>query len=257
MSSLNLPLIHNYLDTQLNFTPYIQLFASLPSTNQYLLDHSQTLNSGTICIAAQQTAGRGRRGRVWQSPACNNIYLSILWEFPPNLALNGLSLVIGIAAAKALNRYGIAGIQLKWPNDIYYNYRKLGGILVEHAANCRLVIGIGINGELPTDADANAWISTQIITGQICEQNYLASLLICELITILNVFMQQGLIGFKADWQALDMLAQQAVTVHTATQIYTGIADGIDICGRLRVRDDQGLQVFDSADVSVRPQHLK
>lgn len=231
----------------------ILIFESLDSTNQYLLDHPE-LPSGTVCLAEQQTAGRGRRGRPWLSPQGSNIYFSMVWEFAEPCQLDGLSQAVGVATATALAHYGIQYIQLKWPNDIYFAAHKLGGILLESRQAKRVIIGIGINGSLPPDtAIDQAWTDIQTITGRPCARNQLIGLLLEQLLTMLPKFTQSGLASLRQQWLALDMLAQQLVEVQTAQTTYQGIAHGIDEYGRLRINCDGKWYLIDCADVTVRP----
>jgi BirA family biotin operon repressor/biotin-[acetyl-CoA-carboxylase] ligase len=109
-----------------------------------------------VCMAETQTAGRGRRGRQWQSPLGGNVYFSLLKRFAHGMgALSGLSLVAGVALIQALGDCGVTGVGLKWPNDVLADGRKLAGILVELGGEflgpCHAVIGIGINLRLPPD----------------------------------------------------------------------------------------------------------
>ncbi len=112
-------------------TPFA-LIPVIESTNQYILDNARELDSGFVCIAEYQSKGRGRRGREWISPFGSNLYLSMFWQLEAGMAAAmGLSLVVGIAIAEAIEKLGIEGIKLKWPNDLYHNDKKLAGILVE------------------------------------------------------------------------------------------------------------------------------
>jgi biotin-[acetyl-CoA-carboxylase] ligase BirA-like protein len=126
----------------------IDVLDSCDSTNAVLLARAEAgAPSGTVVIANEQTAGRGRRGRSWFASRGDSLTFSLLWRFAPGTAPAGLSLAVGLAVAQALEKVGAGGTALKWPNDILKDGRKLGGILVEllpgapHAA----VIGIGIN----------------------------------------------------------------------------------------------------------------
>ena len=116
--------------------------------------------SGLVCTAEQQTAGRGRRGREWISPFGRNLYVSTVWEFTQGAAaLEGLSLAVGVAVAQALKGLGLPEVQLKWPNDIQHEGKKLGGVLLEMVGDasrqCQVVVGIGVNVAMP-GAAANA-----------------------------------------------------------------------------------------------------
>lgn len=136
----------------------IHCFDQIDSTNAWLLEQStQGAASGTCVLAERQTAGRGRRGRVWHSPFGSNLYLSMLWRFDAGpAALGPLSLAAGTAVAQALQYLGVSGVQLKWPNDIHWQARKLGGLLIEVAGEThgpsQAVLGLGLNIRMPDGA---------------------------------------------------------------------------------------------------------
>ncbi|HEY0894151.1 MAG TPA: biotin--[acetyl-CoA-carboxylase] ligase, partial [Cellvibrio sp.] len=116
--------IHSSLPIKLN------LFPQIDSTNAYLMRHTNPALQ--VCLAESQSAGRGRRGRVWVSPFAQNIYCSIGWGFEGGVAaLEGLSLAVGLVIVRTLQCYGIAGLELKWPNDVLYHDHKLAGVLIE------------------------------------------------------------------------------------------------------------------------------
>ena len=125
---------------------------SLSSTNDYLMElvsKSATLMPKTAVLAETQTAGKGRQGRNWVSVK-GNILLSVYRPFAGKFEdLYGLSLAVGIAIARVLKAHGLADVQLKWPNDIYWQERKMGGILIETKQNrpgvIDTIIGIGLN----------------------------------------------------------------------------------------------------------------
>jgi BirA family transcriptional regulator, biotin operon repressor / biotin---[acetyl-CoA-carboxylase] ligase len=154
----------------------LEIHDTLNSTNSYLMERSQqNAPSGFICFAEHQTAGKGRRGRQWVSPYGNNIYLSILWRFQyGGIAVTaGLSLAMGVAVIRALRQHNIHDVGLKWPNDIYYQGKKLGGILIEVSGEtdgpCAAVIGLGLNLFLPetqTQSITQAWTDLTRIIGE-------------------------------------------------------------------------------------------
>ena len=105
---------------------------ALGSTNSELLRRSAPLRGTDVLLAERQTGGRGRRGRAWASPLAANIYLSLSRTFAGGLSrMGGLSLAAGVAVGEALRELGVAGVGLKWPNDVLVDGRKLGGLLVE------------------------------------------------------------------------------------------------------------------------------
>lgn len=132
----------------------LHVFESLPSTNTWLGERAPG-PPGRLdaAIALHQTAGRGRRGSAWIAPAGSGLCLSVRWTYasiPP--APSALTLALGLAAATALDSLGVQDIELKWPNDLVRDGRKLGGVLVESAGangGMSVVAGIGINVRLP------------------------------------------------------------------------------------------------------------
>ena len=95
-------------------------FDEIPSTNAFILKHAEDLVSGDICVAEYQSAGRGRRGRVWVSPYGCHLYFSMYWQFPQGMAqAMGLSLVVACSIVSVLQQLGVDGVGVKWPNDIY------------------------------------------------------------------------------------------------------------------------------------------
>jgi BirA family biotin operon repressor/biotin-[acetyl-CoA-carboxylase] ligase len=233
----------------------VHVFPECPSTNEWLLEQG---GCGDVCLAEKQTAGRGRRGRVWQSPAQKNIYFSLRWCFERVPAFYGsLSLQVGLAVAGALKEAGLQGHGLKWPNDIYYDGRKLGGILLQTAQPLQqVIIGIGLNvnmrGEDVEGID-QPWCSLADILGQPFDRNRLVSVLLQHLLPALQTFPAADKTRLIKDWQQWDILAGKQVQIHSGSQLFTGLVQGINAQGQLDVLLNSGVQqYFSSADVSVR-----
>ncbi|MCW5589086.1 MAG: bifunctional biotin--[acetyl-CoA-carboxylase] ligase/biotin operon repressor BirA [Legionellales bacterium] len=240
--------------------PRLDIFEAIDSTNRYLLNYDHAEN-GHVCLAEQQFAGRGRQGRSWASPYATNIYLSLLWLVNDGPGrLSGLSLVTGIAVIKALQRYGIPGLKLKWPNDIVYQGAKLGGILVEIAGDlagrCRVIIGIGINTAMPAAVGKKIdqpWIDTTTILNKMPQRNVLTALLLEELFTILPQFCEWGLSAYIPEWQKLDLTYGKEIIVQTPAKTLQGKGQGIDQHGNLLLQTPETLHTLFSGEVSVRP----
>jgi BirA family transcriptional regulator, biotin operon repressor / biotin---[acetyl-CoA-carboxylase] ligase len=133
----------------------VYAFESIPSTNDFLKEAARKgAPEGTVVIARQQTAGRGRQGRAWESPA-GNLFLSFLLRPTARGTLSLIPLAVGLAVADALEGQG-AACRLKWPNDVLAHDRKLAGILAEASADAAgvdaVVVGIGVNVSLDPDA---------------------------------------------------------------------------------------------------------
>ncbi len=240
--------------TQVLF-PRIQIFKQLPSTNQWLLEHGQC---GDVCLTEQQTAGRGRRGRVWDSPAGLNIYLSLKYCFaavPKHLGMLGLS--IGLSVAEALAQCGIQQHGVKWPNDIYMQQKKVGGILLESVgALQQIVVGIGLNVNVQPQHNTlitQPWTSLAAEQGHTLNRHVLIAALLNQLSADFQTFSALNMAEFQRHWQRWDVLDQQTVRVMAGNEYYEGIACGIDSQGQLRLqRRDGSITTFSSADVSVR-----
>ncbi|WP_299205567.1 bifunctional biotin--[acetyl-CoA-carboxylase] ligase/biotin operon repressor BirA [uncultured Amphritea sp.] len=233
------------------------------STNDYLLDlkNSQP-NQNIACFAEYQSNGKGRRGRQWLAPFGTNIYHSLLWHFKKDPAeIVGLSLAIALAAVNALKRYGIVDdIAVKWPNDILWQGRKLGGVLLEmvaeHHGYCALVIGIGLNTHIANKfahCIDQPWVDIQHITQSQPRRNQLAGLLLNETIHTLIAFEQQGLQPFLDAWQPLDYMLGKMVTLYTANGNINGVMNGISDKGELVLLCENNQQKrFFNGELSVR-----
>lgn len=219
---------------------------------------------GLVVLAEQQSAGKGRRGRPWHSPFGRNIYCSIVWEFDSGVAaLEGLSLAVGVGVVRALHTVGVHDTQLKWPNDVLHNRRKLAGILLEMTGDvsgcCQVVIGVGINVAManlkdPVSID-QPWTDANTVAGKAVSRNALASSLIAQLLQLLTEFEVEGFEKFHNDWAALDCTRGKPVTVHVGENLLHGIAAGVDNSGALAVDTELGRQWFHGGEVSLRVQN--
>ncbi|MDR3491421.1 MAG: biotin--[acetyl-CoA-carboxylase] ligase [Gammaproteobacteria bacterium] len=238
----------------------LDIFESINSTNSYLLERAKSgAATGTVCLAQMQTEGRGRHGRVWNSESRANLYLSMLWHFPAQQSdLSSLSLAVAVVVASVLKKYGVTyGVELKWPNDVLFSGRKLAGILLEtlSAQNGQIpvVIGIGINILLPSEINEPAWIDLNEIMGKLGSCNYLAGLLINELLERLPHYKNRGLLPFLEEWQAYDYLKNKSVTIHDGEQVNEGVVLGITSEGELLLKRPSGeIEKFRCGEVSVR-----
>jgi BirA family biotin operon repressor/biotin-[acetyl-CoA-carboxylase] ligase len=239
-----------------------EIHDQINSTNSYLVECSQNdAPSGSICFAEHQTAGKGRRGRHWVSPYGSNICFSILWRFQQGgpAAISGLSLAIGVAVIRALKEHNINDIGLKWPNDIYSQGKKLGGILVEVSGEtdgpCTAVIGLGLNLLLPeteSETITQAWTDLSKITGQNkLFRNKLAGTLLNQLLPVIAGFESAGIKAYLDEWRDYDCLKGKFVTIFLVKQQLEGIVEGIDNNGMLLIkRSDGTVQAFASGEVS-------
>jgi BirA family biotin operon repressor/biotin-[acetyl-CoA-carboxylase] ligase len=238
-----------------------EIHDQIDSTNSYLMERSQhDALSGSVCFAEYQTDGKGRRGRHWVSPYGSNIYLSILWRFQQGPAsISGLSLAIGVAVIRALKHHQVNNIDLKWPNDIYSQGKKLGGILVEVSGEtdgpCNAVIGLGLNLFMPeakAEQITQAWTDLSKVTGQSRQfRNKLAGTLLNHLLPVIADFESIGIQSYLDEWRDYDCLVGKAATLFIGQQQFEGFVQGIDDKGMLLLeRSDGSVQTFASGEVS-------
>ncbi|WP_061707570.1 bifunctional biotin--[acetyl-CoA-carboxylase] ligase/biotin operon repressor BirA [Pseudenterobacter timonensis] len=237
----------------------VTVLSVIDSTNQYLLDRIDQLQSGDSCVAEYQQAGRGRRGRKWFSPFGANLYLSMFWrlEQGPAAAI-GLSLVIGIVMAEVLHDLGASDVRVKWPNDLYLNDRKLAGILVELTGKtgdaAQIVIGAGINmvmRHVESEVVNQGWINLQE-AGITIDRNTLAARMIGELRSALRIFEQEGLTPFLSRWEKLDNFIHRPVKLIIGDKEIYGTSRGIDAQGALLLEQDSIIKPWVGGEISLR-----
>ncbi|MFD1803831.1 bifunctional biotin--[acetyl-CoA-carboxylase] ligase/biotin operon repressor BirA [Mixta tenebrionis] len=241
--------------------PGISVIPVIDSTNQYLLERMNSLQTGDTCVAEYQQAGRGRRGRQWFSPFGANLYLSMYWRLEQGpAAAMGLSLVIGIVIAEVLQQLGAEEVKVKWPNDLYLKDRKLAGILVEMIGKtgdaAQIVFGAGINLAMrspDTSVVNQGWINLQE-AGISINRNELVSMLVNQLRRSLKEFEREGLAPFIPRWQRLDNFINRPVKLLMGDREVLGIARGIDQQGGLLLEQDGVVKSWVGGEISLRPQ---
>jgi BirA family biotin operon repressor/biotin-[acetyl-CoA-carboxylase] ligase len=240
----------------------IILIPVISSTNQYLLEQHQGLQNGTACVAEYQTAGRGRRGRPWLTTFGSCALFSLLWRWPrPPHALVGLSLALSLVTAETLQSLGARGVKVKWPNDLYVDGAKLGGLLIETAglaegkAGVALVIGCGIN--LVTSDSQQRTIDQPVVSllqaaGVVIAGERLIGQVLSAWRVALAHFSEQGLAPYLARWPTFDALIGQRVHLQPPQGLaITGIARGIDQQGALLVEHQKSIQRFIRGTLSL------
>lgn len=230
----------------------VEVLPELDSTSSELMRRARAGRIEPILLVAErQTAGRGRLGRDWHSQAGDSLTFSLGLMLAP-ADWSGLSLAVGASVAESLH----PAIRLKWPNDLWLDDRKLGGILIETASfgnggGARYaVVGVGLNiasrpaAGLSTPPAALRELEPQADAGS-------ALLRIAPgLVQALQAFEGFGFGPFQARFHARDALRERAVTLSDGT---AGTAHGVSENGSLLVHTAAGMQVVGSSEVSVRP----
>lgn len=235
----------------------LSIFSSLESTNDYLLSEAYNSNEVSVCLAEQQTHGRGRYGHQWISPPGCNIYLSMLWPMSDRqMQYDLLSLWLLLAIADVLTTYDIKGIQLKWPNDICVGDKKLAGVLLERKlgqTNHNLVIGVGLNVAMSKQSSSELdrpWIDLNIIKPEITySRNEIAADLLAKLHQTIRDFEDGRLKNLPAKWQRYDMLSDQQVCFIYNDIKQEGMVKGVDDKGNIILDLDGKIEHLHSSDV--------
>ena len=253
----------------------VEVLPTIDSTNTELMRRARAGRcEPTLLVAEQQTAGRGRLGRVWQSDVGASLMMSLGLPLTPQ-DWSGLSLAVGVSVAESLQPMlpavgndRPARIGLKWPNDLWLGgaggERKLGGILVETAsfvapqaaaaercASARyVVVGIGIN-VLPRSGDGLSMPPGSLQDVEPGLDAPAALLRIAApLVTMLQSFEGYGFAPMQARFATRDLLQGRAVTLSDGQ---AGTAHGVAEDGALLVHTAQGMQAITSSEISVRP----
>ena len=227
----------------------VEVLPEIDSSNSELMRRARAgLHEPTLLVAERQTAGRGRLGRVWQSQPGDSLTFSLSLPLSPQ-DWSGLSLAVGLSLAESLH----PDVGLKWPNDLWFQDRKLGGILVEAAsmgARSQVVVGVGLNIQ-PREANG---LNTPpaALTELLPELTAPACLarVALPLIQTLLAFEAHGFAPLQSRFAARDVLKGRRVHTSDGQQ---GEALGVGVGGALRLQTEAGAQEIQSAEISVRP----
>ncbi|MBM4776347.1 MAG: biotin--[acetyl-CoA-carboxylase] ligase [Archangiaceae bacterium] len=238
-------------------------FEALPSTNVQAFELAQEgALHGEVVITESQTAGKGRRGRAWVSPAGKNLAMSVILrpEIPPTRAPE-LTLVAAVALAETLKEAG-ANAQIKWPNDVQLDGLKVAGILTELSADTErvhfIVLGIGVNlntevSDFPPEVRELA-TSVAIARQQQVPRALFTAALLTKLEQWLDTWQEEGFAPVRKAWKSLSSILGKDVLVRSDAKELRGVAEDIDESGALLLRVDGRLERVLAGDVEqVRP----
>ena len=238
----------------------IEVLDECPSTNSLLVERGGA--HGAVLACEHQSAGRGRRGNAWLSAPAAGLTFSIAWRFPRGAAsLAGLSLAVAVGAIRALENLGVGGVQVKWPNDLCSEGRKLGGILVETSGDAAgpstAIIGLGLNvrdgagllgriGQPATDLASCA--------GTVPPRTGLLAALIESLAVVLGDFAHEGFAPFRDDWQRRHLWQGKRVKLALpGRRVAEGEVLGVAEDGALMLASPRGVERFHGGEISLRP----
>jgi len=249
---------------------------SIDSTNSWSLAQQKVGRQLPFaCFAEEQTSGKGRRGKDWVVKAHSNIAMSVTWPIDfSSQPVHLLSLSVAITIAQTLEHFGLQHVQIKWPNDVYVQGKKIAGVLIEtqpirdvaathyngKGASNAVVIGVGLNYDMSAIQTEEVFALTDI-----CEQVTLqesafmpvrqevASELLVNIISICQDLHQFVTNKFELFSTRYDYCKGKNVEIVLDNKVsLSGVAQGINERSELLVLVDGELQVFNSAEVSVR-----
>jgi len=251
MENLDIKYIQKNLKTR-EFGRKLFYFEQLDSTSSHLAELSKgSAGPGTIVIAEQQTAGRGRQGNSWYSPPGPGLYFSLLLKPElPSIKLSGLTLTLGCSAAEAIEKIVQNPVTVKWPNDLYCNNRKVGGMLTEMQSHGGLInnavigIGLNVNNESVPPELCDTASSLLLETGKTCSREDLLIGLLTRLEEDYRTFREQGLKAFAERLAGRFFLKGKWASVQDGLGIQMrGVVIGFDSDGGLLLANDQGRTV--------------
>lgn len=243
----------------------IEVSDQMDSTSSELLRRAPRRDiHGAVLAAEWQTSGRGRQGRAWTAVAGGSITFSIGWRFEQGAGfLAGLSLAMGVAVARALEKEGFEGVELKWPNDLVFRHHKLGGILIELNGDAlgpsTVVVGVGVNVRMPRDVRREIpqpVTDLQSVAGRgakAVDRNRVLARLISEVASMLAAYADHGFAPIAAEWQQRH--AYQAKPVKLVLPdggAVKGTVAGVDASGALVLADGPRRLRFLSGELSLR-----
>ena len=243
----------------------IEIVDQIESTSSELMRRVQRRDVHRNVLAAEwQTAGRGRRGRVWTAIAGGSLTFSLGWKFEQGAGfLAGLSLAVGVAVVHALEAEGFRGVALKWPNDLIHRHMKVGGILIELNGDAlgptTTVIGVGLNVRLPPLARKDIPVPVTDLASvagrkaQAIDRNRLLARLLAELATVLDLYAREGFAPFAAEWQHRHAYQGKPVRLLLPDgAVVTGKVAGVDASGALVLADGPRRTRFLSGEITLR-----
>ena len=246
--------IMNFLKKKYDFDWLLSIFEELESTNDHLIEFANP-NINCICVAESQTKGRGRNQKKWQSPKYENIYMSL--SFSTDLEsrnFSSFSLVTALAVHNVLFRKNIF-TEIKWPNDIYLNKKKVGGILIESLTKNKknlIIVGIGLNifmeSNLKIDRD---WTSLKLeIENLNIDRNEIISDLANEVLFLKNKFEKEGFDYFVKEFNKLNFLKNKRVSISNFAE--RGTVLDVNSDGSLSVKIKGRIREVTSGEVSIK-----
>jgi BirA family biotin operon repressor/biotin-[acetyl-CoA-carboxylase] ligase len=210
---------------------------------------------GTVVVAETQTEGIGRHGHAWHSESAGGLYLSIILRLPltPE-AMPVVAIALGLAVQRAIDDVAGVACDLRWPNDVLLNEKKIAGILVQTADNA-VIAGIGVNVNQATFPEELRSIATSLLlqTGREHSKEALLDRVVMESLKYAGVLTDRGKASILRQFEARSSYVRgKSVDVESSNRIVTGVTEGLDENGFLLVRTLGGIETIVAGGVRPR-----
>ncbi|MDO3679135.1 biotin--[acetyl-CoA-carboxylase] ligase [Paenibacillus ehimensis] len=249
------------LETE-RFGRFVKYYGQVEST-QIVAAHcvEEGAEEGTLILAEQQTAGKGRMGRTWHSPVGKGIWMSLILKpvWIPLLFTPQLTLLVAVALCRAIRSTTGVEAGIKWPNDLLVGGKKVAGILLESSAEDErlqhIIAGVGISVNLQSDDFPpelrDAATSLAIEAGRQVDRIEVLSRFLLEWEQLYELYRREGFAPIKLLWEALTVSLHRNIRCRTPQGEFEGFAEGIDEHGALQLRTADGsVRKLYSADIS-------
>ena len=253
--------IINHLNEELLRRITLTVLLSTKSTNDDVLIFKEQSNKEiAVCVAEQQTCGRGRQGKKWLTSFGNGIIMSLCKKLNQSSQhLDGLSLVAGLAIIKTIKTKTQNQLLLKWPNDIMCQNKKLAGVLIELFTHPKsptvLIVGLGINlkdTKIHQENIEQEIIALQDVSSDFLDRNHIIAELVKNIVTYLDLFYKYGFKYFAPIWMQYDYLFEKSINVLNKQHAFSGIAKGVTNTGALIVENMGEMKEIYSGEISIR-----
>ena len=240
----------------------VEVCGVVDSTNTALMQRAAAgAPTGSVLAAEHQLSGRGRMGRAWHADIGGALTFSLLWRLVQGASgLGGLSLAAGVALMRALAQVGAKDTQLKWPNDVVWQGRKVAGMLLEMQGDAlgpsTVVIGIGINIRLSDALEKRIdqpVADLETVCGRALDRNAVLGAILGELVPALVQFGERGFAPMREEWERYHAHQGREVTVRWPSgDTQSGVARGVADDGALLFESGKVVQRLHSGEVSLR-----
>ena len=228
-----IPLFSSYLSTN-KIGHRIEYFKSVDSTNTeiYRMFQNNIIQSGDVIIADKQTSGRGRRDNLWHSKSGQSITTSIILENNDKDLNKKLPLIAGVAIVKGIKQLTNVECDLKWPNDVMYNSKKLGGILIEKKNNHFIIgIGLNVNEDKLEESIQSSTLSLRLIINRIIERETLLAFIFNHF----EILLSKSLSSIIKEWESLCTHMHRTIHFHQSGEFINAKFLGLNQYGEANI----------------------